>query len=153
MQIKIGSTRICFMFSKVVVKIPIFLSWRRFIAGVASNYNEALIWEATTIDLINGQENQQYLCEVFENFGGLVLIAERVQRLTQEEFNSLNSYHRLKLSKLITEREFIYRNIGKVEVNGAIQYKILDYGINLNRVNERLIYRYFKILRAELGAE
>lgn len=154
MQIKIGSTRVCFVFSSFVVKIPILLPWRRFIAGVASNYNEALIWDATTIDPINGEEHQQYLCEVYDNLFGLVLIAERVNRLTELEFLRMNSFYRTKLYDLIPDKsELNYQNIGKTEVDSVTRYKLLDYGTNIliKSYKKGIILRYLKILREEFG--
>lgn len=154
MQIKIGSTRVCFVFSSFVVKLPILLPWRRFIAGVASNYNEALIWDATTIDLINGEEDQQYLCEVYDNFLGLVLIAERVNQLTELEFLRMSSFYRTKLYDLIPDKsELNYQNIGKAEIDGVTRYKLLDYGANILIKSHKkgIVLRYLKILREEFG--
>lgn len=154
MQIKIGSTRVCFVFSSFVVKFPILLPWRRFIAGVASNYNEALIWDATTVDLINGEEDQQYLCEVYDNFLGLVLIAERVNQLTELEFLRMNSFYRTKLYNLIPDKsELNYQDVGKTEVDGVTRYKLLDYGTNIliKSYKKGIILRYLKILREEFG--
>lgn len=154
MQIKIGSTRVCFVFSSFVVKFPILLPWRRFIAGVASNYNEALIWDATTVDLINGEEDQQYLCEVYNNFLGLVLIAERVNQLTELEFLRMNSFYRTKLYNLIPDKsELNYQNVGKTEVDGVTRYKLLDYGTNIliKSYKKGIILKYLKILREEFG--
>jgi len=150
MKIKIGSTRICFMFSKVAVKIPIFFSWRRFIAGVASNYSEALTWEQTTLDLINGEENQQYLCEVYENLGGLLLIAERVHQLSDLEFLQIPLYVHDKLLRLASDKsEFVNQNVGRIEIDETTHYKLLDYGTNIliQSSKRNWIVRYLKILR------
>lgn len=152
MKIKIGSTRIVLVLNKIVIKVPIAFSWRRFISGTASNYNEALIWEATTLDQFNGQENRQYLAEVYSNIGGLILVCERINELTEEEFSQMSSFYKTKLLSLLLDRkEFIHKNIGKIEINGMIRYKILDYGINLNRTKQRFIYQHLRIVREKLS--
>lgn len=152
MKIKIGSTRICFVFRSFVVKVPIVFSWKRFVAGMASNYSEAFIWEATTQDTINGEENQQYLCEVYESFAGLILICERVERLTELEFLQMSSYIELKLHNLIPDKtELIHQNVGKTSIDGMLYYKLLDYGTNiLIKSSKKSWYlRYLRILREE----
>ena len=124
------------------------------IAGVASNYNEALIWDATTIDPINGEQDQQYLCEVYENLSGLIVIAERIDRLTELEFDGMSSFYRAKLYGLIPDKsELNHHIVGKVEVDGMIRYKLLDYGTNIliKSYKKGIVLRYLKILREEFG--
>ena len=149
MKIKIGSTRIVFVFENIVVKIPIPFSWRRFIAGVASNYKEYEIWQTQKQ---NEFGDAHLFCPVEDNFIGLVLIMSRAQLISQEEFDFIKP-RLLQQFTLASSQEIIRTNIGKIEENGVNRYVLIDYGINLRRSKDPLFYRYLRIFRQELGLE
>lgn len=74
---KQGTTRIVFVFSNKVLKIPTFKSWSLFLHGLLSNINEGEVYNNT---------NRNDLAKVYYyNKLGLFLIMERVSICSNEE--------------------------------------------------------------------
>ena len=74
---KQGTTRIVFVFSNKVLKIPTFKSWSLFLHGLLSNINEGEVYNNT---------NRNDLAKVYYyNKLGLFLIMERVSICRNEE--------------------------------------------------------------------
>lgn len=74
---KQGMTRIVFVFSNKVLKVPTFKSWSLFLHGLLSNINEGEVYNNT---------NRNDLAKVYYyNKLGLFLIMERVSICSNEE--------------------------------------------------------------------
>ena len=136
-----GSTRIVIILRTKVIKLPLVLGWRRFIEGTASNYKEAYEW---------GLTNAPALAEVFFCFGGLFLIAERADKLTQEQFDNVPSLVKNVLRNyVVNDYEFNRHNVGR---NAEGAYKVIDYGTKLCAPNnESKLYAVLRKLRLKLG--
>lgn len=81
-----GVTRIVFVFSRVVVKIPNFLSgWRPFVSGVLSNINERDCWNWNSGKYEKGRSH--LLCPVlWSSWGAWFVVMRKVDKvLTMEE--------------------------------------------------------------------
>lgn len=112
MKIKVGSSRFVFIFNNYVIKVPIFLSWRRFISGIVSNFVEYNSFMKTKSDYIN---------TMIFNLGGILTISERLDEITEDEFNNLSEENKIEFKKFIFDNiEFVYKNIGKKIENGLI---------------------------------
>ena len=78
---KQGTTRIVFVFSNKVLKIPTFKSWSLFLHGLLSNINEGEVYNNI---------NRNDLAKVhYYNKLGLFLIMERVSICSNEEARDL----------------------------------------------------------------
>lgn len=141
MQLRLGSSRFVIVLEKYVIKVPIFLSWRRFISGTASNYKEYFDWK---------DSKDSSICRVKFCFGGIMLVADRAEKVSEDEFRNICKKQLKKLLKRMTFKgEFCSHNIGKL--NG--QYVIIDNGISLNdKGRENILFRRVaRKIRNKLG--
>ena len=143
MKIKVGSSRFVFITKNYVIKVPIFLTWRRFISGIVSNYVEYNSYVTSNSNFIN---------RIIFNFGGLISISERLDEITEDEFNNISEETKIELKKHIYNNiEFVYKNVGKKTENNQTFYKLIDYGFNIYPVKKRKITLFLKNLRTFLN--
>lgn len=143
MKIKVGSSRFVFIINNYVIKVPIFLSWRRFISGIVSNFIEYNSYMKTKSDYIN---------RILFNFGGIITISERLDEITENEFNNLSEENKIEFNKFIfNDIEFVYKNIGKKTENGITSYKLIDYGFNIYPIKKSKTTMVLKNLRTVLN--
>lgn len=146
MKVKIGSTRIVFILKNVVVKIPIFFIWRRFINGVASNYREKILCDTNI--------NSNDIAKVYFNFLGLILLSEKVDNIDESEFNKIPKSVKKRLMKyLLHESELIFKNVGRKYINNKVNYVLIDTGVNINPINSYKYYEKFRKLRTKMKME
>ena len=67
-----GSTRIVFMFNKVVVKMPTLKSWRLFLNGLLANLQERQFSKL---------ENKNLASVLFSDPVGLIIVMEKVRKV------------------------------------------------------------------------
>ena len=141
MKLRLGSSRLVILHGKYAVKIPILISWRRLVSGTASNYKEYFEWK---------QSKDSSLCKVHFCFAGLVLVADRAEKVSEEEFRKIDKKQMRKLFRVITFKdELICHNIGKVKG----EYVIIDNGIIINdkEKDQSLLRVTARKIRTKLG--
>ena len=115
-DIRHGSTRTVILIARYAIKIPSFVEWRLFLYGLLGNMQESL-WSKCGIDR---------LCKVlFSIPGGFIVVMERAEPLTREEFDKFDYDGFIKDCDLcLTFIENKYDSFGKI--GGKIV--AVDYG-------------------------
>jgi hypothetical protein len=138
MKIKLGGTRIVLIFKNVVVKIPLPLTFKNLIIGIASNYNEAIKWK--TAD----EHTKKLLCPVHFHFCGLILIQKRLEMLNESEFDQLSCSIPFGITG-VEEKEITFNNAGYDYSDKCV--KLIDYGMTLPAHFRGKLYEKYKDLR------
>ena len=143
MKFQIGGTRIVFIFDEIVVKIPLFVTFKTFIIGSASNYREKYLYDTNV--LCDGIRLAKVKLLLF----GIILVQERgyfegdlIKTISTDDFTKYCNLY------FVDSKELNNNNIAK-DKNGNLI--VIDYGFTLPAHDRGKIYTWFKKVRTKIN--
>jgi len=116
-----GTTRTVYLVGRYAIKVPVFNNWNLFLHGLLANMQEAAF---------SGLKWSQLCPVLFSIRGGWLIVMQRAEPLTIEEFSELDYAEYIKGGKDLPKGEWIIPVEDKLSSFGKLDGNIVavDYG-------------------------
>ncbi len=114
-RVKFGSTRIVILVGNIAVKFPALDSWEHFLLGIVSNIRESHYWKWFKC---------ARLCPVLFSAGGFILIMQRAEELSPDEFSKIELGEFVTMNNARIPVEDKFSSFGKI----GMRIVATDYG-------------------------
>lgn len=121
MKLCYGTTRTVILIGGYAIKIPVFTEWRLFLSGLLANIQEVTFSRAGWPEL----------CPVIWSIpGGWLVVMQRAEPLTREQFFALNYAEWIKGGKDLPKGEWVIPVENKQDSFGYLDGRLVavDYG-------------------------